>query len=67
MLLAKLLSKYLFYFSLLLLAPLLLSAYYQFFSPSHPQPHTFFSFLSTLLISLSISLSLHLFFFLPCI
>ncbi len=55
MMIAKTLSRYLFYLSLLLLAPIALSAYFQFFSQSHPQPHSFFPFLWTLLIALGCS------------
>jgi trk system potassium uptake protein len=48
---SQILSKYLFYLAVLLSLPLFLAAYYQFLSPSHPQPHSTFAFLLTLLIS----------------
>ncbi len=44
----KILSKYLFYLSILLVAPLGMAAFYQFFSKSHPQPNSFFAFLWTI-------------------
>ncbi len=55
MVFAKILSRYLFYLSALLLAPLFLSAYYQFISTSHPQPHSFFAFLWTLCTCVAIA------------
>lgn len=58
MVFAKILSRYLFYLSLVLLAPLCLAGFYQFFSNSHPQPHSFFAFLWTLAICLAIALIL---------
>lgn len=52
MIIAKILSKYLFYFAAVLTLPLFAAAYYQFFSSSHPQPHSTLAFLSTLIICL---------------
>lgn len=49
----KLLSKYLYYLSFLMLLPLGLAAYYQFFDyESHPQPHSTFAFVLTLSLTL---------------
>jgi trk system potassium uptake protein TrkH len=52
MILAKIISKYLFYLSALLTAPLALAVYYQFFSESHLQPHSTSAFFFTLIIAL---------------
>ena len=45
MIYAKIISKYLLYLAALLLVPTTVAAYYQFFSDSHPQPHTTIPFL----------------------
>lgn len=58
MVFTKFLSKYLFYLSAFLLIPLCMAGYYQFFSTSHPQPHSFYPFLWTFLISTSIATTL---------
>lgn len=60
MVFAKILSRYLFYLSLLLLAPLTLAAYYQFLSSYHPQPQSFYAFLWTFLICLILAAVLRL-------
>ncbi len=56
----KILSKYLFYLSILLLAPLFLAGFYQFFSKSHPQPHSFFAFLWTTVICFALAFLLRM-------
>ncbi|MGB7979028.1 MAG: TrkH family potassium uptake protein [Chlamydiales bacterium] len=55
---AKILSKYLFYLSALLLIPLGVSGFYQLFPASHPQPHCTLSFFLTFTVSLSLALAL---------
>lgn len=55
MIFAKILSKYLFYLSALLLAPLALATYYQIHPVAHPQPHTAYAFLATFLIALTLA------------
>ena len=59
MVFAKILAKYLVYLGTLLLAPLFLAGFYQFFSSSHPQPHSFFAFLWTIAICFSLAIVLH--------
>ncbi len=51
MVFAKILSRYLFYLSLLLSVPLAISIYYQIFPEFHPQPSSTFAFLATMTIS----------------
>lgn len=51
----KILSRYLLYLSILLLAPLCLAGFYQFFSHSHPQPHSFYAFLWTIVVCISLA------------
>jgi trk system potassium uptake protein TrkH len=58
MIFAKIISKYLFYLSALLLIPTLVAFGYQLFPESHPQPHTTLPFLYTFLFSLSLSILL---------
>ncbi len=58
MIYAKIISKYLFYLSALLLVPTTVAAYYQFLSDSHPQPHTTLPFLYTLTTALILALFL---------
>jgi trk system potassium uptake protein TrkH len=50
----QILGKYLFYLSIALCFPLLVAAYFQFYAPpdSHPQPHSTYAFVWTLVISL---------------
>ncbi|HSX10486.1 MAG TPA: TrkH family potassium uptake protein, partial [Chlamydiales bacterium] len=56
---SHILSKYLFYLAILLCVPLTLAAYYQFISHSHPQPHSTFAFLLTLIVCLLFAALLH--------
>lgn len=59
---AKVLGRYLFFLSLILLAPLFLATYDQFVADPalHPQPFSTFAFLYTWIISLSLSLTFYL-------
>lgn len=52
---SKIISKYLFYLSGLILIPLIVAFYYQFFSRAHPQPHTTLAFGITLIICLLVA------------
>lgn len=53
---SRILGKYLAAFSLLILIPLAAAAYFEFVAPSsHPQPHSTFAFLWTLLICAAVS------------
>ncbi len=53
---ARLLSNYLFYLSATLIIPLSAAAYFEFIAPeTHPQPHSTFAFILTLLTSLILS------------
>lgn len=60
MIFAKILSKYLFYLAALLTIPLALAIFYQLFPTNHPQPHTTWAFLWTLLICLGLAFFLRL-------
>lgn len=60
MILAKVLSKYLFYLAMLLSVPLVLAGFYQLFPRSHPQPHSTLAFFLTLLICLGLAFFLRL-------
>lgn len=51
----KILSKYLFYLSALLLVPLSLACFYQIFPELHPQPHSALAFFLTFVICLSLA------------
>lgn len=57
----KILSYYLFSFCIILILPLSVAFYYQFLesTAAHPQPHTFFAFLETLLICLGCAILLY--------
>lgn len=58
---SKFLSNYIFILASFLLVPLLMALYYQFWIPveEHPQPHTSFAFLVTILICLAIAYALY--------
>ncbi len=55
MVFAKILSRYLFYLAALLCVPLVLAIYYQVHPANHPQPHSAFAFLWTLIICVAIA------------
>ena len=54
----KILSKYLFYLSALLLVPLSLASFYLIFPELHPQPHSALAFLLTFVVCLGLASSL---------
>lgn len=58
---SKIISKYLFYLSGLILLPLIVAAYYQFFSTDHPQPHSTLAFGITLIICLLVAILLKIY------
>jgi len=52
----QILGKYLTYLTFVLIVPLLTAAYFQFVAPDiHPQPHSTYAFLWTLLVALALS------------
>lgn len=55
----KLIGKFLIAFSLLFLIPISMSIYYEFFvsAEMHPQPHTTFAFLYSLILTLGSGIS----------
>lgn len=55
MVFAKILSRYLFYLAALLCIPLALATYYQIHPVAHPQPHSTWAFLWTLLLCLALA------------
>lgn len=55
MIFPKILSKYLFYLSTLLLVPLALAGFYQLFPELHPQPHSTLAFFLTFVICFSLA------------
>lgn len=59
MIFASIISRYLFYLSLLLTAPLAIALFFQIFPQNHPQPHTTSAFFWTIVIALSLALILH--------
>lgn len=55
--LSKILGYFFFYFALIILIPLGLAAYYEFFSPiqDHPQPHSTIAFIDTFIVCMLLS------------
>lgn len=54
---SRVIGQYLFYFSILLLIPLCIAAYYEFWAPPelHPQPHSTLAFFFSAIISVTLS------------